>query len=101
MSKRENDLSVAVIGAGVIGLSSALRIAQEIPGTKVTVYANDFDEETTTSGAAGLWEPYKLSDTPAHLIQRWGKETFDFLKVSITPSRKSVMSLEQATPLSL
>lgn len=71
---------VAVLGAGVIGLSSALRLTQEIPNAEVTVVAASFDMETTSSGAAGLWEPYKLSDTPVELIRQWGGETFQYLQ---------------------
>ena len=81
LSMSRGELRVAVIGAGVIGLSSAVRIAQEIEGANVTVFADKFDDETTSSGAAGLWEPYKLSDTPAHLVRRWGRDTFEFLQV--------------------
>jgi len=44
---------VAVLGAGVIGLSSALRLTQEIPNTEVTIIAESFDTDTTSSGAAG------------------------------------------------
>ena len=44
---------VAVVGAGVIGLSSALRLTQEIPQAEVTIIAERFDSDTTSSGAAG------------------------------------------------
>ncbi len=72
---------VIVVGAGVIGLTSAIRLCEELPNAEVTVIADKFENETTTAGAAGLWEPYKLSDTPPELIKRWGRETFDHLQV--------------------
>lgn len=72
---------VAVLGAGVIGFSTALRLAQEQPDANITVLAEHFDSGTTSSGAAGLWEPFKLSDTPAELVRQWGSETFAFLQV--------------------
>ena len=71
---------VVVLGAGVVGLSTALRLSQELPGTAITVVADRFDLDTTTSGAAGLWEPFKLSDTPPELVNRWGGETFAYLE---------------------
>ena len=75
------DPDIVVLGAGVIGLTSALRLCDELPTANVTVIAETFENETTSAGAAGLWEPYKLSDTPPELIRRWGKETFEHLQV--------------------
>lgn len=51
--------SVCVVGGGVIGLTSALRIKQALPAAEVTVVAEAF-EATTSHGAAGLWKPYTL-----------------------------------------
>ena len=45
---------VAVLGAGVIGLSSALRLRQELPGAEIAVLATEFLTDTTSDGAAGL-----------------------------------------------
>lgn len=55
---------VVVIGAGIIGLSSALAISNNLPSVQVTVIADKFDKDTTSSNAFGLWEPYFLGDTP-------------------------------------
>ena len=46
---------VAVIGAGVMGLTTA-RLAQEA-GFPVTIYAAELPPETTSNGAAGQWGP--------------------------------------------
>ena len=46
---------VAVVGAGAIGLSAALRIQEQIPDAQVTVIADKFDASTTSDGAAGLF----------------------------------------------
>ncbi|KAK9806988.1 hypothetical protein WJX72_009635 [[Myrmecia] bisecta] len=73
-------VKVGVLGAGVIGLSTALRLCQEVPGIDVTVIAEHFGSATTSDGAGGLWEPYKLGDTPGELINRWGGETFQHLQ---------------------
>ena len=64
------------MGAGVIGLSTALRIRQSQPGVEVCVLASSFDVDTTSDGAAGLWEPYKLGDTPIDRINGWAAETY-------------------------
>ncbi|KAJ8939549.1 hypothetical protein NQ318_011333 [Aromia moschata] len=54
---------VAVIGCGVIGLTSALAIQRSIRNTKVTIFTKDITPNTTGDVAAGLWEPYLVDDT--------------------------------------
>ncbi|KAG1658960.1 hypothetical protein FOA52_004376 [Chlamydomonas sp. UWO 241] len=71
--------SVVVIGGGVAGLTSALRVLTEVPGSTVTIVSDKLGIETTTAGAAGLWGPYKMSNTPEELVNRWGGETFEHL----------------------
>lgn len=55
-------MHVAVIGAGVIGLSTALCIHDQyqhrVHPLKIEVYADKFTPLTTSDGAAGLWQPY-------------------------------------------
>jgi glycine/D-amino acid oxidase-like deaminating enzyme len=55
---------VAVIGAGVIGLSTAVLAQERIPGLHVTIISENFSPHTTGDGSAGLWMPYYLKDTP-------------------------------------
>uniref|UniRef100_A0A663MS48 D-amino-acid oxidase n=1 Tax=Athene cunicularia TaxID=194338 RepID=A0A663MS48_ATHCN len=75
-------MRVAVIGAGVIGLSTALCIHQQyhglVPSLEVEVYADRSTPHTTSDGAAGLWQPY-LSDRGNLQETLWNKETFDYL----------------------
>jgi glycine/D-amino acid oxidase-like deaminating enzyme len=74
---------VTVIGGGVCGLTSALRLKREIPAVKLEVIGERIasraapDDVTTSEGAAGLWKPFALSGTPDELVNRWGKETLD------------------------
>ncbi|GFR44964.1 hypothetical protein Agub_g6274 [Astrephomene gubernaculifera] len=101
-------LHICIVGAGVVGLTTALRLLQlnQDPPTphdtaavssapplssrlgssrprprrvEITVLASDFGRDTTTAGAAGLWGPYKLSDTPEELVCRWGGATYTHL----------------------
>lgn len=55
-------MRVAVIGAGVIGLSTALCIHDRWRSAdrplQVEIYADEFSPDTTSDGAAGLWQPY-------------------------------------------
>lgn len=56
------DMRVCIIGAGVIGLSTAQSIYQHfhsrITPLTIEVYADVFTPLTTSDGAAGLWQPY-------------------------------------------
>ncbi|KAL0979335.1 hypothetical protein UPYG_G00183770 [Umbra pygmaea] len=75
-------MRVAVIGAGVSGLSTAQSILEQynssvIPLT-IEVYADCFSPQTTSDGAAGFWQPY-LYDKGNIQETKWCKETFDYL----------------------
>lgn len=56
------DMRVAVIGAGVIGLSTAQSIYEHfhsiVSPLTIEVYADKFTPLTTSDGAAGFWQPY-------------------------------------------
>lgn len=49
---------IAVIGAGVIGLSTASCISQLVPGCSVTVISDRFSPDTTSNVAAGMLIPH-------------------------------------------
>ena len=59
--------SIAVVGAGVIGLSSAVYILERDPTLKVTIIADKFSPNTTSDGAAGLILPFVMGNTPIPL----------------------------------
>ena len=48
---------VIVVGAGVIGLSCAVRLLEA--GHRVDVLARDLPRETTSAVAAAIWYPYR------------------------------------------
>ncbi len=58
---------VAVIGAGVIGLSTAYCLKSADPSVDVTILAKSCSPETCSDVAAGIWEPFILRDTPMEL----------------------------------
>ncbi|XP_075270331.1 D-aspartate oxidase isoform X3 [Opisthocomus hoazin] len=70
---------VAVVGAGVIGLSTALCIAETCPSCSVTVLSDQFSPNTTSDVAAGILIPHTYPGTPIHVQKQWFKETFTYL----------------------
>lgn len=49
---------IAVIGAGVIGLSTAVCISQLVPQCSITVITHKFTPNTTSDVAAGILIPH-------------------------------------------
>ena len=61
MALETNPKTVAVIGAGVMGITCALILARQ--GIAVTVYAAAFEPHTTSNIAAALWLPTTYYDS--------------------------------------
>ncbi|XP_072046262.1 D-aspartate oxidase-like [Amphiura filiformis] len=70
---------VCVIGAGIIGLSTAVCIIEQIPDVQVTIIADKFTPETTGDGANGVWSPVLSGQTCIDVMTRWGSVTWDHL----------------------
>lgn len=69
--------SVVILGAGVVGLSTAVNVQKFFPDLEVTVIADKFEDETTSDGAAGLFRPTrKKTSGDADIIRNCCKESF-------------------------
>lgn len=72
-------MRVIVVGAGVVGLSCAVRLAEA--GYEVAVFARDLPLETTSAVAAAVCYPYLAA--PRDKVIRWSKATYDeFVELS-------------------
>ncbi len=67
---------VIVVGAGVIGLSCAVRLLEA--GHHVDVVARDLPLETTSAVAAALWYPYRA--LPFERVTAWSRATYQELE---------------------
>jgi D-amino-acid oxidase len=63
---------VLVVGAGVVGLSCAVRLLED--GHRVDVLARDLPLETTSSVAAALWYPYRAH--PFEQVTAWSARSY-------------------------
>ncbi|XP_021346523.1 D-amino-acid oxidase-like isoform X2 [Mizuhopecten yessoensis] len=70
---------VCVLGAGVIGLSSAVCIQELVPDADVTVVADTFTPHTLSDNCAGFWMPYLIDPSNTNVL-RWCGDTFEYLK---------------------
>ncbi|CAO1442165.1 unnamed protein product [Diamesa serratosioi] len=71
---------VVVIGAGVNGLSAAVKVAEYYlrENVSITLVSDQISPNTTGDGSAGLWGPYYCGITPDDKIVQWSRQTHDF-----------------------
>ncbi len=85
---------VIVIGAGVIGLSCAVRLLEG--GHRVDVLARDLPLETTSAVAAALWYPYRAY--PVERVTAWSAATFSELE-RLAGDERSGVRMREGTEL--
>ena len=64
--------TIAVVGAGVIGLTTAIRLLEA--GFDVTVLSRDHPTETVSAVAAAYWHPFAVA--PEHRVLPWARTTY-------------------------
>ncbi|CAF1914761.1 unnamed protein product [Rotaria magnacalcarata] len=70
---------VCVIGAGVVGLSTALCIKSQYPSLSLTIIADRFLDATTSDGAGGLFRPDDrfVPGVDKSILRNWCQTSFD------------------------
>ncbi|CAN5166206.1 FAD-dependent oxidoreductase [soil metagenome] len=63
---------VIVVGAGVVGLTCAVRLLES--GVRVDVVARDLPRETTSAVAAAMWYPYRA--LPQDRVTAWSRTSY-------------------------
>ncbi|MBL0749547.1 FAD-dependent oxidoreductase [Nocardioides baculatus] len=80
---------VIVVGAGVVGLSCAVRLLEA--GHRVDVVARDLPLETTSAVAAALWYPYRA--LPQDRVTAWSATSYAVLAALAADERTGVRML--------
>jgi D-amino-acid oxidase len=78
---------VLVVGAGVVGLTCAVRLAED--GHDVHVLARDLPQETASAVAAAWWYPYRAS--PPERVTAWAARTYVVLEALATDPDSGVV----------
>lgn len=67
---------LCVLGGGMVGATTALRLSEALDpaAVEISVLAARFSPDTTSDGAAGIWEP--------HLVRIFDQEGIPEAKVS-------------------
>jgi D-amino-acid oxidase len=82
--------SVAIIGAGVSGLTCGVVLAER--GCHTAIFAKETGQQTTSSAAAALWFPYDAE--PAETVIPWALDTYKTLIDLSRDSRAGVSMIE-------
>lgn len=83
MNKKKE--KIVVVGAGVIGLSTAVCIQENISDADVTLVADKFNEETLSYGAGGLFRPEVNIGISPDIIKRWSENSYKhFIQIAMS-----------------
>uniref|UniRef100_A0A8D8R5Z8 D-aspartate oxidase n=1 Tax=Cacopsylla melanoneura TaxID=428564 RepID=A0A8D8R5Z8_9HEMI len=76
-----SNYKVAILGAGVVGLSTAIEFQSRFPSCELTLIADKFTLDTTSDGAAGLFDPSPSFMGPDFETTReWIKYSYEYYK---------------------
>lgn len=84
---------VVVVGGGVVGLTSAVVLAEQ--GREVTVWSAEFEGETTSAVAGGLVWPYRIA--PEEEALEWAVESFPLFAALAEEPRATGVRLVRGT----
>ncbi|MFC9842059.1 FAD-dependent oxidoreductase [Streptomyces sp. NPDC060223] len=87
----ERDDDVIVVGSGVIGLTTAVVLAES--GRRVRVWAREPAEGTTSAVAGALWWPYRIE--PEALARDWALQSLSvYEELAARPEETGVRTVE-------
>jgi len=85
--------TVAVVGAGVSGLTCAVLFAER--GYRTAIFAEEFGAGTTSAAAAAMWYPYDAGPSDKTIV--WALETYRTLFDLARDARTGVSIIELRT----
>src|SRR5438876_3391300 len=85
--------SVAIVGAGVSGLTCAVVLAEH--GCDTAIFAEETGQHTTSAAARAIWYPYDAE--PAEQVIVWALETYKVLVDLARDKRSGVSMIELRT----
>jgi len=72
-------LRVGVLGAGVVGVTTATELQAEFPTASITIIADKFNKDTTSEIAAGIFRPSPSFAGPTtEITSQWIRDSYDY-----------------------
>ena len=84
---------VAIVGAGVSGLTCAVTFAER--GYRASIFAEEIGQKTTSAAAGAIWYPYDAE--PIDKVIAWALETYNVLVDLSRDARSGVSMIELRT----
>uniref|UniRef100_A0A8D9AUD4 D-aspartate oxidase n=1 Tax=Cacopsylla melanoneura TaxID=428564 RepID=A0A8D9AUD4_9HEMI len=85
------DLKLCIIGAGVVGLNTALELQAVYPSCNLTIIAKEFTINTTSHGAAGIFRPgISFSGPTDEVTLKWIEDSYHFYSKLLLEARAGV-----------
>jgi D-amino-acid oxidase len=85
--------NVAIVGAGVSGLTCAMVLAER--GYRAAIFAEETGSDTTSAAAGAIWYPYDAE--PADKVIAWALETYKILVGLVCDKRSGVSMIDLRT----
>ncbi|KAK7475015.1 hypothetical protein BaRGS_00033762 [Batillaria attramentaria] len=82
---------IAVIGAGIVGLTTAVNVQKMVPDARVTIFADKFGNDTTSSGAGGIYRPtgQLIKGVSEETLKKWVTDSWEyFSSLAMSPLAK-------------
>lgn len=68
-----------IVGAGVVGLTTALQLQDEFPNAQVSIIADKYENDTTSSVAAGIFRPGNGFVGPnKEITRKWIHDAYNY-----------------------
>lgn len=72
-------MHIGVLGAGVVGLTTALQLQEEFRNAKISIIADKFNENTTSYVAAGIFRPGNGFAGPTFdVTKKWVNDAYNY-----------------------
>ncbi|KAK7074694.1 hypothetical protein SK128_019903 [Halocaridina rubra] len=72
---------IGVVGAGVVGLTTATFLQEALPEASVVILADRFLQDTVSDGAAGIFRPGLQFQGPTpEITRKWLKDSYTYYK---------------------
>lgn len=88
-------MRAVVVGAGVVGLTTAIRLAER--GHLVRIVARERTPHTTSDVAAAVYFPFRAS--PAHRVLPWARATYHVLAEQARDPRTGIVFMDIVEPV--